>query len=59
MLPRSTLSMICIILPGLTHSQLVSRVLQRFLRGEQSSDNTAVTAITVCNLFYAFQSRPC
>ncbi len=32
---------------GSTHAQLSSRVLQGFLQGEQSHDNTVLTAITV------------
>jgi hypothetical protein len=37
-----------LILLGSTHSQLISRVLQEFLQGHQSHDNTVLTAITVC-----------
>ena len=34
-------------LPASSDSQLYSRVLQGFLRGQQSTDNTVLTAITV------------
>jgi hypothetical protein len=39
------------IFPGSTYSQRISRVLQGFLQGHQSSnDNTVLTAITVCTV---------
>ena len=41
------------IFPGSTHSQRISRVLQGFLQGRQSSnDNTVLTAITVCTVYF-------